>query len=56
MRRRLFKESADLLEGIEPYSAGHGEVFKVRAGDVLLPADARWDEDPEVKRVLSATF
>jgi phthalate 4,5-dioxygenase len=56
MRRRLFKESAELLEGTEPYSASHPEVMKVRAGDVLLPADAQWDEDPEVKKVLTATF
>jgi phthalate 4,5-dioxygenase len=56
MRRRLFKESADVLEGIEPFSASHGDVFKVRAGDALLPADAAWDEDPEVKKVLTATF
>jgi len=56
MRRRLFKEAADLLEGTEPFSAGHGEVYRVRAGDVLLPPDAKWDEDEAVKKVLTATL
>ncbi|HTE86009.1 MAG TPA: aromatic ring-hydroxylating dioxygenase subunit alpha, partial [Dehalococcoidia bacterium] len=56
MRRRLFKESTDVLEGTEPYSASHGEVFRVRAGDALLPAAAQWDEDPEVMKVITATF
>jgi phthalate 4,5-dioxygenase oxygenase subunit len=56
MRRRLLKESSELLEGTEPYSASHGDVYRVRAGDVLLPADASWDEDAEVKKVLTATM
>ena len=56
MRRRLFKEAVELLEGQEPYSASHPEVMRVRAGDALLPADAQWDADPEVGKVLTATF
>jgi hypothetical protein len=56
MRRRLFKESADLLEGTEPFSASHGDVYRLHAGDALLPADAQWDEDPEMKKALAATW
>ena len=56
MRRRLFKESADLLEGVEPYSAAHGDVYRLHAGDALLAADAAWDEDPEVKKTLAAVW
>jgi phthalate 4,5-dioxygenase oxygenase subunit len=56
MRRRLLREANELQEGVEPYSASHPEVYMVRAGDLLLPPDAAWNEDPRVKEVLTATI
>src|SRR5487761_1204663 len=56
MRRRMLKEATDLQEGIEPYAAAHGEVFRVRAGDVVLPPDAVWDTDERAQEVMAATW
>jgi len=38
MRRRLMKEARDLQEGIEPFAAGHGDVYRFHAGESLLPS------------------
>ena len=56
MRRRLAQDATNLQEGVEPYSASHGDVYHVRPGDVLLPPDAAWDEDSKVKEVLTARW
>ena len=44
MRQKLIKVARDLLEGIEPFAAYHGDVYKVRQLDVLLQKDVAWDE------------
>jgi phenylpropionate dioxygenase-like ring-hydroxylating dioxygenase large terminal subunit len=38
-RRRLIQAARDLQQGIEPYAAHHGEVYRVRAMDVNAPID-----------------
>ena len=48
MRRRLAKAARDLEEGIEPYAATHGEVYRVRSSSALLPRDVFFTDDPEV--------
>ncbi len=55
-RRRLLREANALQDGEEPYSAGHGEVYHVRAGDVLLPQAADWLADPKVRDLMAATW
>jgi hypothetical protein len=54
MRRRLMQDATNLQEGVEPYSAAHGEIFYVRPGDVVLDPDAVWDSDEKVKEALAA--
>jgi phenylpropionate dioxygenase-like ring-hydroxylating dioxygenase large terminal subunit len=56
MRRRLMREANELQEGIEPFSASHPDVYMVRPGEVMLAADAQWDEDPAVKQEITATI
>lgn len=56
MRERLLEAAADLQEGTEPYTATHGDVYHVHAGDVVLPPDAKWDEDERVKKVMAARW
>jgi nitrite reductase/ring-hydroxylating ferredoxin subunit len=38
-RRRLIQAARDLQQGVEPYAAYHGEVYRVRAMDVNAPID-----------------
>jgi hypothetical protein len=38
-RRRLLQAARDLQQGIEPYAAQHGEVYRVRAMDLNSPLD-----------------
>lgn len=38
-RRRLMKAAKDLQQGIEPYAAHHGEVYRVGAQDVNTSLD-----------------
>jgi len=38
-RRRLIQAARDLEQGVEPYAAHHGEVYRVRAMDVNAPID-----------------
>lgn len=56
MRRRLMREGTALQEGVEPFSASHGEVYRVHAGDVLLPHDADWAGDERVRAALAPAF
>ena len=49
MRRRLVQGARELEEGIEPYAAGHPEVFAVRSGGAVLPRDVYFTEDPSVQ-------
>jgi phenylpropionate dioxygenase-like ring-hydroxylating dioxygenase large terminal subunit len=44
IRRKLRRLAKDLEQGIEPYALQHGEVFRVRPVDVLLPKSAPIDE------------
>ncbi len=44
-RRRLLKMANDLMEGIEPYPAYHGELYRVRSLDCTSP-------EPELQRLL----
>jgi phthalate 4,5-dioxygenase len=48
MRRRLIQGAKELEQGIEPYAAGHPEVYRVRSGGALLPRDVFFADDPEV--------
>ena len=56
MRRRLMKAAADLQEGVMPYAARHGDVYRIRAAEVVLPSDAKWDEDPRPKEAMTARW
>jgi phenylpropionate dioxygenase-like ring-hydroxylating dioxygenase large terminal subunit len=52
MRRELLGRARELKEGIEPYAATHGDVYRVRAWSALLTADTdSFADDPEVKRL-----
>ena len=54
MRRRLLKAADDLEEGVEPYEAAHGNVYRVHAGDSMLPADVRnWADEPNAQAALA---
>jgi phenylpropionate dioxygenase-like ring-hydroxylating dioxygenase large terminal subunit len=56
MRRRLMKAAADLQEGVLPYAAYHGDVYRVRPAEVVLPEDAQWDEDERTKAAMIARW
>src|SRR5439155_18309380 len=57
MRRRLLQQASDLEKGIEPYAAGHGDVYRIHAGDSMLPAEvANWAEDQRTKQALAAKW
>jgi hypothetical protein len=57
MRRRLLSDAADLEKGVEPYAASHGEVYRIHAGDALLPTEvANWAEDQNTKQALAARW
>ena len=56
MRRRLLKAAADLQEGVAPYAAFHGDVYRVRPAEVMLPSDAKWDEDERLKEAMTARW
>jgi hypothetical protein len=56
MRRRLLKAAADLQEGVAPYAALHGEVYRIRSAEVVLPADAKWDEDERANQAMTAQW
>lgn len=56
MRQRLIRAARELQEGQEPPSAQDGSFYHVRAGDVLLPTDARWYEDAKGEAVRTATW
>ncbi len=45
MRRQLLRMARQLQQGVEPYSAGHGAVYRIRALDVI-------DNAREMERVL----
>jgi len=55
MRRRLLEQANDLEKGVEPYAAGHGEVYSVHAGDTMLPIQAAdgWAEDERTQKALA---
>ena len=57
MRTRLLKMADDLQEGVEPYAARHGSVYRVHAGDALLPAQsANWVDAPAIKEAIAARW
>ena len=56
MRRRLLQEITALEGGVEPISASDPDVFNVRATDVLLPSDASFSDDPQVKELMTGTW
>ncbi len=57
MRKRLLKMADDLQEGIEPYPASHGSVYRVHAGDALLPAGVpNWVEALAVRDAIAARW
>ena len=39
MRRRLRNPARELQQGIEPFPASHGDIYRVRAMDVNTPVD-----------------
>jgi phthalate 4,5-dioxygenase oxygenase subunit len=54
MRQMLLREARNLREGTFPISAQRGKAYYVRAGDILLPRDARWNDNPRTAKALSA--
>jgi phenylpropionate dioxygenase-like ring-hydroxylating dioxygenase large terminal subunit len=56
MRRRLLKAAADLQEGVPPYAALHGDVYRIRSTELMLPADAAWDDNEPLKSAMAATW
>jgi phthalate 4,5-dioxygenase oxygenase subunit len=38
-RKRLLNLARDLQQGIEPFPASHGDIYRVRAMDVNTPVD-----------------
>jgi len=48
MRRRLLNLARELQQGIEPFPASHGDIYRVRAMDVNRPVDnfRRRDRQP----------
>jgi len=56
MRKRLLKAAADLQEGVVPSAASHGSLYHVRAGEVVLPSDAKWDQDERMRQVMTAKW
>jgi hypothetical protein len=56
MRRRLLKAAADLQEGVAPYAALHGDVYHIRSAELVLPADAQWDQDERLKEAMTARW
>lgn len=57
MRRRLLKDAADLAKGEEPFAASHGDVYRIHAGDSLLPIEVpNWAEDQRTKETLAARW
>jgi phthalate 4,5-dioxygenase oxygenase subunit len=54
MRRRLLKAAADLQEGVVPYAALHGEVYRIRSAEAMLQVGAPWDEDQTAKGAMTA--
>ena len=55
-RRRLLKEATALQDGEEPYAASHGDVYYVRAGDILLSPEENWVHDRKIKDLQTATW
>jgi phenylpropionate dioxygenase-like ring-hydroxylating dioxygenase large terminal subunit len=55
-RRRLLKEANALRDGEEPYTASHGSVYYLRAGDVLLSPEENWVHDEKIKNLQTATW
>ena len=39
MRRRLLNLARELQQGMEPFPASHGDIYRVRAMDVNTPVD-----------------
>jgi hypothetical protein len=56
MRRRLLKAASDLQEGVTPYAALHGDVYRIRSAELVLPADAQWDENENLKVAMTAQW
>ncbi|HZT05950.1 MAG TPA: Rieske 2Fe-2S domain-containing protein [Chloroflexota bacterium] len=57
MRQRLLKEVDDLLEGAEPYAPTHPGVYRVHAGDALLPGQTiNWADEPRAKAAMAAKW
>jgi phthalate 4,5-dioxygenase len=44
MRRQLIKLAEDLQQGIEPFAAGQGEIFRLRSAGMLLDPDQSFVE------------
>jgi nitrite reductase/ring-hydroxylating ferredoxin subunit len=43
-RRRLLRGARDLMAGIEPYAASHGDAYHVRSASQILAREQAWDE------------
>jgi hypothetical protein len=56
MRRRLLKAAADLQEGVAPYAALRGNVYQIRSAELVLPADAQWDQDERLKEAMTVRW
>lgn len=47
VRRLLMQQAIAAAEGIEPYAAYHGEVYKTKFADTLVPKTAFFDNDAQ---------
>ena len=47
---------AALEGGVEPISASDPDVFNVRATDALLPLEASFSDDLQVKELMTGTW
>jgi phenylpropionate dioxygenase-like ring-hydroxylating dioxygenase large terminal subunit len=57
MRRRLLEDAANLEKGVEPYAAGHGDVYRIHAGDAVLPSEVtNWADDQNTRKALAAKW
>jgi phenylpropionate dioxygenase-like ring-hydroxylating dioxygenase large terminal subunit len=54
MRQRLLKAADDLQEGAEPPEASNGTVYRVHAGDTMLPVEVgNWVAHPKAKEAVA---
>jgi phthalate 4,5-dioxygenase len=57
MRRRLLADAENLEKGVEPYAATHGDVYRVHAGETMLPSGIEdWVDAQNTQQALAARW